>query len=109
MTPGDDWKKRLGTVYSTDPNFNYKHNQEEEPGTLAAKQQQLIVFTDSKQRKGKVVTIIHGFVGKSEDLEQLAKMLKTKCGVGGSANPSPSVSHDESDGSAQSASASRST
>ena len=47
--------------------------------------QQLIVSIDKKQRKGKTVTLIEGFIGKTEDLEALAKLLKTKCGVGGSA------------------------
>ena len=47
--------------------------------------QQLIVSIDKKQRKGKTVTLVEGFIGKTEDLEALAKLLKTKCGVGGSA------------------------
>lgn len=53
--------------------------------TLANNKQQLIVSIDKKQRKGKTVTLIEGFIGKTEDLEVLAKLLKTKCGVGGSA------------------------
>ena len=84
MSP-DDWKKRLGTVYSTDPNFKYDHDRREEQETLPVSKQQLLIFTDSKQRKGKVVTIIQGFIGKTEDLEKLSKSLKTKCGTGGSA------------------------
>lgn len=81
----DDWKKKLGsvTVYSTDPNFKLQ-NDDEEVETLPNHQQLLIVSIDKKQRKGKTVTLIEGFVGKKEDLETLAKFLKTKCGVGGS-------------------------
>src|SRR6476620_9100249 len=80
-----NWKERLGTVYSTDPGFNYKLNEQEESETLPPNKQQLLVLTDNKQRKGKTVTLVQNFVGKTEDLESLAKLLKTKCGVGGSA------------------------
>lgn len=80
-----NWKERLGTVYSTDPDFNYQLQEEESAETLPPSKQQLIVLTDSKQRKGKIVTLVQGFIGKTEDLEILAKLLKTKCGVGGSA------------------------
>ena len=80
-----DWKDRLGVVYSTNSDFNYQNNQEEEEDTLPPQQQNLKVFLDKKQRKGKVVTLITGFIGTEEDLKTLAKMLKTKCGVGGSA------------------------
>ncbi len=78
-------KERLGTVYSTDPNFDYTLNNSDEQETLAPSLQQLIVLSDSKQRKGKTVTLIQNFIGSSSDLEDLAKLLKTKCGVGGSA------------------------
>ncbi len=80
----NDWKKRLGTVYSTNPDFNYETENDNEQDTLENAKQLLIVFTDNKQRKGKIVTLVTGYVGKLEDLEMLAKMLKTKCGVGGS-------------------------
>lgn len=80
-----NWKDRLGTVYSTDPDYNYQHKEKEEADTLPPVQQHLVVCTDHKQRKGKVVTLVQQFVGKTEDLEALAKLLKTKCGVGGSA------------------------
>lgn len=81
----DDWKKKLGavTVYSTDPNFKL-NDDADEVETLPNNQQLLIVSIDKKQRKGKTVTLVEGFVGKKEDLEILAKFLKTKCGVGGS-------------------------
>ncbi|MDA3890330.1 MAG: translation initiation factor [Salinivirgaceae bacterium] len=80
-----DWKDRLNVVYSTNTDFNYEHDQEEEEETLPANKQNLKVSIDKKQRKGKAVTLIEGFVGTDEDLKNVAKTLKTKCGVGGSA------------------------
>ncbi len=80
-----DWKKRLGVVYSTDPNYQYRTAQPEEAETLAPDRQRLIVRIDRRQRAGKQVTLIEGFVGKSDDLAALAKTLKTRCGVGGTA------------------------
>lgn len=74
-----------GIVYSTDPNFEPADvNEQEEVNTLPPAQQQLRVKLDTKQRAGKVVTLIDGFVGKEEDVEKLGKDLKTKCGTGGS-------------------------
>lgn len=79
-------KKNLeGIVYSTDANFEYSFQGDSEAETLAPAQQNLRIWLDSKSRKGKQVTLVKGFVGKSEDLEKLAKHLKTQCGVGGSA------------------------
>lgn len=80
-----DWKDRLGVVYSTDPDFGYRHEAEEETATLPPAQQQLRVWLDRKQRAGKVVTLVKGFVGTRADLEELGRMLKRKCGVGGAA------------------------
>ncbi len=80
-----DWKHRLGVVYSTDPNFQYQTDEEPEQETLPPEKQRLIVRIDRRQRAGKQVTLIEGFVGTQEDLAALAKTLKTKCGVGGSA------------------------
>ncbi|MBQ4021135.1 MAG: translation initiation factor [Bacteroidales bacterium] len=80
-----DWKDRLGVVYSTNPDFKYETPVEEEVQTLPAAQQKLIVTIDRRARAGKQVTLVSGFVGKEEDLAALAKTLKTKCGVGGSA------------------------
>ncbi len=80
----NDWKDRLGVVFSTKSDFNYEHDQQEEQETLAAKHQDLRVSLDKKQRGGKKVTLITGFVGKADDLKELGKLLKTKCGVGGS-------------------------
>jgi len=79
----NDWKDRLGVVYSTNPDFSYKKEAEEENDTLPVQQQNLKVSLDRKQRKGKSVTLISGFVGKEDDLKDLGKMLKSKCGVGG--------------------------
>lgn len=81
----NDKKERVNVVYSTNPNFQYEYNQEEEPETLIPEKQNLRVTLDSKQRKGKTVTLVQGFVGTEEDLKELAKLLKNKCGVGGSA------------------------
>lgn len=77
-------KNRSGIVYSTNP--DYKPQQEEtQQETLPPAQQDLRVLRDSKQRGGKTVTLIRGFVGSDDDLEKLTKLLKTKCGTGGSA------------------------
>ena len=81
----NDWKSRLGMVYSTDPDFQYTTDEEPEVETLAPQQQKLRVWRDTKQRGGKVVTLIKGFVGRDDDLKELGRMLKTGCGVGGSA------------------------
>lgn len=77
-----------GFVYSTDPDFRFEN--EEEPGaeTLSAKQQKLRIRLDTKHRGGKAVTLIEGFVGREEDLEDLGKKLKNFCGTGGSAKDS---------------------
>ena len=81
----NDWKKRLGVVFSTDPNFNYEEETENEPQTLDPSKQNLIVSIDRKGRAGKQVTLVTGFVGTSDDLADLGRILKVKCGVGGSA------------------------
>jgi len=80
-----DWKDRLGVVYSTNSDFKYDKEDEIEPDTLPSNQQKLIVQLDKKNRKGKAVTLITGFTGSTDDLESLGKLLKTKCGVGGTA------------------------
>lgn len=76
-------KNKSNIVYSTNPNFNYDEEEFEEE-TLEKQEQNLRVYHDSKQRKGKTVTIVSGFVGTNNDLNALAKKLKSKCGVGGS-------------------------
>lgn len=81
----NDWKSRLGVVYSTNPDFVYQQEAREEQATLEPAKQRLTVRIARRQRAGKQVTLVEGFVGTSEDLAALAKTLKTKCGVGGTA------------------------
>lgn len=83
-----DWKERLGVVFSTNPDFKYESEENVALETLPPKQQNLRVQLDKKKRKGKSVTLVTGFIGKDEDLQQLGKLLKTKCGVGGTAKNS---------------------
>lgn len=81
-----DWKSRLGVVYSTNPDYQYQTAQENpEAETLPPEKQRLIVRIDRRQRAGKQVTLVEGFVGRADDLAALAKTLKTRCGVGGTA------------------------
>jgi len=80
----NDWKKRLGVVYSTDQDFDYASEGKEEKESLPSNQQNLYVSLDKKNRKGKAVTLISGYQGNVENLKDLGKMLKSKCGVGGS-------------------------
>ena len=72
-------------MYSTNPNFQYDTGEEEEEETLPKEKQQLRISLDKRNRGGKMVTLVTGFVGKTVDLEALGKFLKVKCGVGGSA------------------------
>ena len=81
----NDWKQRLGMVYSTNPDFEYKTDEVAEAETLAPERQDLRVWLDRKHRGGKTVTLVKGFVGSEADLAELGRMLKSKCGVGGSA------------------------
>jgi len=76
-------KKRINVVYSTNPDYGYE-TENDTTETLENKNQQLKVTIDRKQRKGKSVTLITGFIGDEKDLNTLAKQLKVKCGVGGS-------------------------
>lgn len=80
----NDWKERLNVVYSTNPDYKYESIEEEEAETLPKNQQKLRVFMEKKGRGGKTVSLIKGFVGTENDLKELGKLLKTKCGVGGS-------------------------
>lgn len=84
MSNKNDKKGRVNVVYSTNPDFRYEYDEENETETLAPEKQNLRVTLDSKQRKGKTVTLVQGFVGTEDDLKELAKLLKNKCGVGGS-------------------------
>lgn len=81
----NDWKDRLNVVYSTNPDYKYETEAEEEQETLPKEKQQLRISLDKRNRKGKAVTLITGFIGTTENLEDLGKFLKVKCGVGGSA------------------------
>lgn len=81
----NDWKQRLGVVYSTNPDFQYQTAGEEEAQTLPPSKQRLIVGIDRRNRGGKQVTLISGFIGTADDLKELGRTLKTKLGVGGSA------------------------
>ncbi len=77
----NDWKSRLGMVYSTNPDFKYHTGEREATSTSAPEKQNLRVSLDKKRRGGKQVT----FVGSDDDLAALGKILKTKLGVGGAA------------------------
>lgn len=81
----NDWKKRLGVVFSTDPDFEYQEEQETEPETLEPSRQNLIVTIDRKGRGGKQVTLVTGFIGTADDLAEVGRALKVRCGVGGTA------------------------
>lgn len=80
----NDWKSRLGMVYSTNPDFQYTLEEEAEPDTLSPEMQPLRVRMERAGRKGKTVTLVTGFVGKEEDLRSLGKTLKTRLSTGGS-------------------------
>ena len=80
-----DWKDRLGIVYSTNADYEYTTSEEPEQETLPKNRQPLRVAMEKNHRGGKTVTIVRGFIGKEEDLTALARMLKTRLGVGGSA------------------------
>jgi len=74
-----------GMVYSTNSSFEFVFEDAFEQETLPPEEQKLKVTLDAKKRKGKIVTLVSGFIGSEDDLKELAKVLKTKCGVGGSA------------------------
>ena len=78
-------KQRINVVYSTNPDYSFESDETQEKDPLLPNQQLLYISHDRKMRKGKTVTLIEGFVGTSEDLSDLGKKLKNKCGVGGSA------------------------
>jgi translation initiation factor 1 len=76
---------KLGFVYSTDPNFQFQHDDGPAAETLPPQQQKLRIKLETKNRGGKAATVITGFVGTDEDLQTLGKALKNFCGTGGSA------------------------
>ena len=79
-----DRKKRIGVVYSTNPDYEYSDDSQEEADTLPKNQQKLRLNMERAGRGGKTVTLVKGFVGSEEDITALCKLLKQKCGVGGS-------------------------
>ena len=82
---GKSKKNRIDVVYSTNNDFEYDYEEDQEDETLLPDDQKLRVFIEKKQRGGKTATIVKGFIGTSDDLSQLTKELKSKLGVGGSA------------------------
>ena len=76
-------KNRKNVVFSTNPNFNYESDEQDEVETLSPSEQQLKIYLD-RIGGGKLISRISGFIGKTEDIEALGKLLKQKCGVGGS-------------------------
>lgn len=80
-----NWKDRLNVVYSTNPDFQYEQDEAPEQATIDNGKQLLRIQLDKRNRKGKAVTLITGFTGTDDDLQALGKLLKVKCGVGGSA------------------------
>ena len=77
-------KKRIGVVYSTNPDYDYQHDNDYAGADPAKNEQRLRVLIDRKQRRGKEVTLVTGWSGTEDTLKALGKMLKSKCGVGGS-------------------------
>lgn len=78
-------KKRAGVVYSTNPHYDYEEAEEVQADTLPRNQQKLRLSMERAGRGGKTVTLVKGFVGRDEDLAAMCKLLKQKCGVGGTA------------------------
>ena len=80
----NDWKSRLGVVFSTNPDYAYTEESAPALATLPPSQQRLRVSYERKGRRGKAVTLVRGFVGNDADLAELGRQLKTRCGIGGS-------------------------
>jgi translation initiation factor 1 len=80
-----------GFVFSTDPSFRFEAADETPQETLAPAQQKFRIRLDTKQRAGKAVTLVTGFIGKEEDLEDLGKKLKNFCGTGGSVKDNEAI------------------
>jgi len=78
-------KNRTNIVYSTNSDFDYEYESEQQEETILPHQQNLKILLEKKGRRGKTVTIVNGFIGSDIDLNDLSKNLKTKCGTGGSA------------------------
>lgn len=80
----NDWKERLNIVYSTNPDYQYITDEKEENETIPKQQQKLRVSIEKNHCGGKTVTIVKNFIGSDEDAKELGRLLKTRCGVGGS-------------------------
>ena len=80
----NDWKSRLGVMYSTNPDYKYQMDEGAEEETLPKEKQRLHITLEKRNRGGKVVTLVSGFRGTGNDRSALGKWLKTRCGVGGS-------------------------
>ena len=78
---GGNKKSRKGVMYSTNPDFDYEY-EDDKMKTLSPENQNLKVCID-KHRAGKIAVLIKGFIGSTDDLKSLGKMIKKKCGVGG--------------------------
>ena len=85
LMKNNDWKDRLNIVYSTNPDFAYQTEEAQEEETLDKEKQNLRVSIEKKNRGGKTATVVKGFIGSETALKDLAKLLKTRCGVGGAA------------------------
>lgn len=83
MANDQDWKQRLSFAYSTNPNFTPDQEPTKAESLQPAKQNLLVTF-EHKHRGGKSVTLIKNFVGTHDEMDDLCKKIKTKCGVGGS-------------------------
>lgn len=81
----NDWKDRLGVVYSTNPEFRFAVEEPKQVPSLLPKEQKLRVYLERAHRGGKTVTLVKGFQGSEDDLTELGRFLKNRCGVGGSA------------------------
>ena len=79
-----DKNDKRGFVYSTDPNFKFEEEEQRMEETLSPRGQKLKIRFETKHRGGKTVTVVQGFIGKENDLEELGKRLKNFCGTGGS-------------------------
>ena len=90
----NDWKERLGVVFSTNPDFNYTTDQETEETTLDPSKQNLKIWLD-RLKGGRVATVVRGFVGSADDLATLGKDLKKSCGVGGTAKDGEIIIHGD--------------
>lgn len=80
----NDWKERLNIVYSTNHDYQYITDEKEENETVPKQQQKLRVSIEKNHRGGKTVTIVKNFIGSDENAKELGRLLKTRCGVGGS-------------------------